>query len=132
MERVRENLMFHHGELRACPAAGGRCKGTQLMTAITLVTEVDSLSVDVSRRTRRNTQMKKTIAITLEENDWWQIIDGLLCRAEQYDQTADYYEGGYAEGEVLMVRDSDEARYLAEWYRRLAKQLRDQMNASRR
>lgn len=72
--------------------------------------------------------MKKAVLITLEENDWGQIIAGLTCRAEQYELTADYYEGGYVESEVLLVRDSDEALYLAEWYRRLVKQIRGSLN----
>lgn len=79
--------------------------------------------------------MKKTVSITLEENDpcvavslcrasWGQIIDGLTCRPEQYEEPAVYYEGGYVEGEVFMVHDADEARDLAAWYRRLVDQIR--------
>ncbi len=75
--------------------------------------------------------MKRTVAIELEVNDWGQIIDGLTSRAEQYEQTVNYYEGGYAEGEILLVRDADEARVLAEWYRRLVGQIRIQLRCDR-
>ncbi|RKX45032.1 MAG: hypothetical protein DRP64_05405 [Verrucomicrobia bacterium] len=76
-------------------------------------------------------RMKRKITITLEDNDWGQIIDGLACRAEQYELTVQYHEPGYAEDYILEVRDADEARNLAEWYRRLVEQIRKQLRDSR-
>lgn len=53
----------------------------------------------------------------LDENEWGQIVDGLLCRVELYEETVRYYETGYAEHEIAEVRDADEARDLARIYR---------------
>ena len=102
------------------------------------VRQLDSSSVDVIHGFTQIAPMKKAVSITLGKHDpcvavklcrtcWGQIIDGLICRAEQYEQTADYYVGGNAEGEILQVRDADEALFLAEWYRRLAEQIRNQL-----
>ena len=71
--------------------------------------------------------MKRQVTITLDENDWGQIIDGLTCRAEQCEWTAQYHECGYVDEDILEVRDADEARNLAEWYRRLVEQIRSQL-----
>jgi hypothetical protein len=71
--------------------------------------------------------MNKKVTIELEDNDWGQILDGLTCRAEQYELTAEYYEGGYVDDEVFIVRDAEEARNLAEWCRRLIEQIRKQL-----
>ena len=57
------------------------------------------------------------IAVVLEENEWGQILDGLRCRAETYEETVRYYESGCAESEIAEVRDVDEARELAELYK---------------
>ena len=73
-------------------------------------------------------RMKKKIEISLEKIDWGQIIDGLTCRAEQYEQMADYYSGGQAKGDVLLVRDGDEARGLADWYREIISKIHAQIN----
>lgn len=59
--------------------------------------------------------MKTSVA--LEENDWGQILDGLRCRVETYEETVRYYESGYAECEIAEVRDANEARELAQRYR---------------
>ena len=56
------------------------------------------------------------ITVALEEHDWKQILDGLRCRAEIYEETVRYYESGYAESEIAEVRDVDEARELAGLY----------------
>ena len=73
--------------------------------------------------------MMKPIAITLEENDWGQIIDGLTYRAEQYELTAECHEGGSVDGEILEVRDAAEARELARCYHQLVEQIRGQLGA---
>lgn len=56
------------------------------------------------------------IAVELEETEWGQILDGLRCRAETYEETVRYYESGYAESEIAEVRDENEARELADLY----------------
>jgi len=82
--------------------------------------------------------MKKEGTIPREENDpcvavslcrtsWGQIMDGLSCRAEQYEFTAQYHECGYVDENILEVRDAVEARNLAEWYRRLVENIRKQL-----
>jgi hypothetical protein len=72
--------------------------------------------------------MSHEVSITLDKNDWGQIIDGLTCRAEQYELTGKYYDGASGEGEILDVRGAVEARGLALWYRRLVQQIRGQLN----
>ncbi len=83
--------------------------------------------------------MNEEVSITLEENDpcvavklsrtsWGQIIDGLTCRAEQYELTAMYHSGASVQGEILEVRDADEARDLAQCYHRLVLQIRGQLH----
>ena len=57
------------------------------------------------------------IAVALEKHEWGQILDGLRCRAETYEETIRYYESGCAGSEIAEVRDVDEARKLAEIYR---------------
>lgn len=59
------------------------------------------------------------IAVVLDENEWGQILDGLRCRAETYEETARYYESGYAESEIAEVRDVDEAQEMADLYREI-------------
>lgn len=50
------------------------------------------------------------IAVVMDDNEWGQILDGLRCRVETYEETVRYYETGYAESEIAEVRDGDEAR----------------------
>jgi hypothetical protein len=69
--------------------------------------------------------MKK--AVKLDDAAWGQVVDGLTCRAELYENTIDYYEGGFVEGEVAIVRDAAEARCLANWYRRIIEDIRRQL-----
>lgn len=71
--------------------------------------------------------MEKTITVTLDDNDWGQIIDGLTCRAEWYENAVQYYETGYCEGDIAEVRDGDEARVLAEWYMNIIRKIMDQL-----
>ena len=65
--------------------------------------------------------MKKSVS--LDECEWGQILDGLKCRAELYEETVRYYESGYAEEEIAEVRDADEARALARIYRRIIRKI---------
>ena len=60
--------------------------------------------------------MNNEISVTLGKNEWGQIMDGLRCRAEIYEETVRYYESGFAEHEIAEVRDVKEARELAELY----------------
>ena len=87
--------------------------------------KVDLWSVDRTTNPHKSTRMKKTIA--LDDNDWGQVIDGLTCRAEQYELTAQYHETGFADGDILEVRDANEARNLANWYRRIVEEIRRQL-----
>ena len=59
------------------------------------------------------------IAVVLDDIEWGQVLDGLRCRAETYEETARYYESGYAESEIAEVRDVDEAREMADYYREI-------------
>ena len=59
------------------------------------------------------------IAVVLDDIEWGQVLDGLRCRAEIYEETVRYYESGYAESEIAEVRDENEARKLAELYRNI-------------
>ena len=59
------------------------------------------------------------IAVVLDANEWGQILDGLRCRVETYEETVRYFESGYAECEIAEVRDANEARYLADLYRHI-------------
>jgi len=83
--------------------------------------------VDSTADEREYARMEKKTTITLEDNDWGQIMDGLTCRAEQYELTAQYHETGYADDFILEVCDAAEARNLAGWYRRLVEEIRSQL-----
>lgn len=66
---------------------------------------------------------KKLIRVALDEIEWGQIIDGLVCRSELYEETARHHESGYAENEIAEVRDAAEARNLARFYRRIIRKI---------
>lgn len=59
------------------------------------------------------------IAVVLDDIEWGQVLDGLKCRAEIYEETVRYYESGYAESEIAEVRDGNEARKLSDLYRNI-------------
>ena len=61
--------------------------------------------------------------VSLDERDWGQILDGLRCRLETYEETVRYYESGHAESEIAEVRDVDEARELADRYRGIVEKI---------
>jgi hypothetical protein len=69
--------------------------------------------------------MKKKVE--LDEIEWSQIVDGLTCRAEWYENAVQYYETGYCVGEVAEVRDKDEARSFAKWYRGIIEKIGKQI-----
>lgn len=57
------------------------------------------------------------ITVLLERYEWGQILDGLRCRAETYEETVRYFETGYAESEIAEVRDRNEANEIGRIYR---------------
>ena len=61
----------------------------------------------------------KKFSVSLDERDWGQILDGLRCRLETYEETVRYYESGHAESEIAEVRDVDEAKEMADLYREI-------------
>lgn len=64
--------------------------------------------------------------IELENVDWGQIIDGLECRAAQYEKTVRYFESGEISGEIEEVSGVEEARELAEIYRAIIAKIQQQ------
>ena len=72
--------------------------------------------------------MNKTVE--LDDVNWGQIIDGLTCRAEQYELTAQYHEIGFADGDILEANSAYEANAIAEHYREIIRKIRDQLNNS--
>ncbi|MDF7807493.1 hypothetical protein P4E94_08590 [Pontiellaceae bacterium B12219] len=68
--------------------------------------------------------MKK---IELTNVEWGQVLDGLASRAEQYELTAQYYETGVSNGEILEVSHASEARCIAKFYRSIIAQIEKQL-----
>ena len=69
--------------------------------------------------------MKKTVK--LDRVDWGQVLDGLICRAVLYEETAGYYEQGVSYGYIADVHDGKEARMIAEFYRRIVREIESQL-----
>jgi hypothetical protein len=67
------------------------------------------------------------VAITLCRTSWGQIIDGLTCRAEQYELTAQYHETGFADGDILEASSAYEANAIAAHYREIIGKIREQV-----
>lgn len=80
--------------------------------------------MDNERRIRNHPIMKTKIQ--LEDADWGQVIDGLTCRAELYEETVDYYETGVTYGNTAEVSGVEEARSLATLYRSLIAKIQRQ------
>lgn len=68
--------------------------------------------------------MKK---VELDEVEWGQVVDGLECRAWQYDYTAHCYEMGGGDECIEEVSSAEEAHNLAAWYRRIVEDIRAQV-----
>ncbi|MDA3833341.1 MAG: hypothetical protein PF495_08085 [Spirochaetales bacterium] len=66
-------------------------------------------------------------SVELNRIDWGQLLDGLRCRAEQYEGTAKYYQNGKAEGEILEVSDVEEAQAIANDYREIIAKIEVQL-----
>jgi hypothetical protein len=62
--------------------------------------------------------------IELDETEWGQILDGLSCRQELYEDTVLYYEGSAHSREIAEVSGLYEARNLARIYRELIAKIR--------
>ena len=71
------------------------------------------------------------IPVIISRNEWGQIIDGLTCRAEDYEMIAQYYKTGNADHIIQEVKDADEARTMAEWYRKLVEKVETQYKESK-
>ena len=72
------------------------------------------------RTTVKPKPIDNLVSLTLTRNDLGQIIDGIEQRAELYERTARYLDTDSpndAEDGIAEVRDSDEARGIAEHYR---------------
>jgi len=67
----------------------------------------------------------KTVA--LSKIEWMQLLDGLRCRAEQYESTATYFRTGQTDGEILEVTDTEEAEAIAGDYRQIIKNIEAQL-----
>ena len=80
--------------------------------------------MDGIKNSHESTQMK---TVGLDLVDWGQVIDGLTCWAEQYELTAQYYETGFADGDILEVRDAHEAKNIAAHYREIIGKIRGQL-----
>ena len=74
----------------------------------------------------------KKFQVSLDARDWGQILDGLRCRLETYEETVRYYETGNAEGEIEEVRDVDEAESLAKTYSDLIQKIEKSLAAKSR
>lgn len=55
--------------------------------------------------------------VQLDTFSWNQILDGLTCRAQQHESTAEYFRDGETDGEILESTDADEAQAIANDYR---------------
>jgi hypothetical protein len=90
-----------------------------------LAKEVDSSSVDKTTNAHQSARMK---TVKLDVMDWGQIVDGLTCRAEQYELTAQYHETGFADGDILEANSAYEANAIAGHYREIIGKIRGQLN----
>ncbi len=59
--------------------------------------------------------------------EWGLIVDGLTCRAEQYELTAQYHETGFADGDILEANSAYEAKSIAAHYREIIGKIREQL-----
>ncbi|MEX2607935.1 MAG: hypothetical protein WD708_11365 [Kiritimatiellia bacterium] len=66
--------------------------------------------------------------VELDRLSWGQLLDGLTCRAEQYESTAEYFRTGETDGEILEATDADEAQAIANDYREIIQKIRTQLD----
>lgn len=72
--------------------------------------------------------MKMTVQ--LDAVEWGQVLDALICRIDQYEETIRYYETGSAGSLIEEVRDVDEAGSLRDTYLHIVENIRRQMDAN--
>ncbi|MGH6946888.1 MAG: hypothetical protein ACREDZ_06130 [Kiloniellales bacterium] len=64
-----------------------------------------------------------TISISLDRNDWGQIVEGLEARRASWEGTVRYLEGEEVDQLIEDCRDAEEARAVAATYDRLIGEL---------
>jgi hypothetical protein len=65
--------------------------------------------------------------VTMDRLSWGQLLDGLTCRAEQYESTVAYFKTGEADGDILAATDAEEAQAIADDYREIIRNIRTQL-----
>ncbi len=65
--------------------------------------------------------------VELDEVEWGQVLAGLTCRVALYEETVGYYEHGVSYGHIADVSDADEARNIAEYYKRIIGKIEKQL-----
>jgi hypothetical protein len=69
------------------------------------------------------------VSISLDRNDWGQVVDGLQARRTSWEVTARYLEGKEVDQAIEECRDAEEARALVATYDRLIDELCSQLRA---
>lgn len=75
--------------------------------------------------------MGREIQITLDENDVGQVLDGLRCRQESWNNTAIYLRDEYFRDEAFVCEecnDAREAQRIADHYARIVRLIEAQMD----
>jgi hypothetical protein len=67
------------------------------------------------------------VSISLDRNDWGQIVDGLEARRASWEVTVRYLEGEEVAQAIEECRDAEEARGLVATYDRLIGELCSQL-----
>ncbi len=74
--------------------------------------------------------MQKKYLITLHAHDLGQLVDGIRCRAETWEATAEYLEKGCIADESFVCEECSsprEAKAIARQYRRILRQIEQQV-----
>ena len=69
------------------------------------------------------------VSISLDRNDWGQIVDALQARRASWEVTVRYLEGEEVDQAIEECRDAEEARALVATYDRLIDELCSQVRA---
>jgi hypothetical protein len=69
------------------------------------------------------------ISISLDGNDWGQIVDGLEARRASWEVTVRYLNGEEVDRAIEECRDAEEARAMVATYDRLIGELCSQLRA---
>jgi hypothetical protein len=84
---------------------------------------------------RRRKYRVKKYRIELEAHDLGQAVDGLEIRAKQWEDTASYLRTGESPDEFFIpeeCRDAEEADNISQHYRRILKQIEEQVERQRK